>query len=53
MRCVDNMVVAAGFVLCGGIMIRIIYFHNPVYLGGKYIFIIYIINNIYNKVLST
>ena len=25
------------------IMIRIIYFPNPVYLGGKYIFIIYIL----------
>ena len=29
-------------VFCGHkwIMIGIIYFHNPVYLGGKYIFII-------------
>ena len=39
----DNMVVAAGFVLCGGITIRIIYFPNPVFLSGKYIFIMYII----------
>ena len=38
---VRGSVVAVCFVVTKWIMIGIIYFHNPVYLGGKYIFIIY------------